>query len=140
MSEAEVKQIRATGGCLCGSVRYIVRGELRNVVACHCVFCRRLHSHFAAYAACDKADLELISVGKLRWYRSSPTTHRGFCSRCGAQIFSENRDEGDISIAAGTFNEPTGLTLIEHICVAQKGSYYEITDGLPQKRGGADCN
>lgn len=29
------------GGCQCGQVRYEVRGKLRDVIACHCVQCRR---------------------------------------------------------------------------------------------------
>src|SRR5215203_5819518 len=28
-------EVRATGACLCGGVRYIVRGALRPVLACH---------------------------------------------------------------------------------------------------------
>jgi hypothetical protein len=140
MSEVIEKPIRATGGCLCGSVRYCVRGELHDVVACHCLFCRRLHSHYAAYAACDPDDLEIISAGKLRWYRSSPAVRRGFCSRCGAQLFFERTNKRHVSIAAGTLNQPTGLHLAEHICAAQKGDYYEITDGLPQTNGQQSCD
>jgi hypothetical protein len=41
-------QIRATGGCLCGAVRYEVRGPLRPVVYCHCTQCRRTSGHFSA--------------------------------------------------------------------------------------------
>jgi len=44
--------VRATGGCLCGAVRYEVLGPLRDVVLCHCSHCRRTHGHVAAYAAC----------------------------------------------------------------------------------------
>jgi hypothetical protein len=135
MSQADEKAPRATGSCLCGAVRYMVRGPLRDVWACHCVFCRRLHSHYAAYAACDPADLEVESTTRLRWYRSSPTARRGFCTRCGAQMFWEPTDRNHISIAAGTLNEPTGLKLVKHICSAQKGDYYEIEDGLPQEGG-----
>lgn len=29
---------------------------------------------------------------------------------------------------------PTGLTLREHIFVADKGDYYDIADGLPQRQ------
>ncbi len=135
MRAAGEKPIRATGGCLCGSVRYRVHGPLRDVWGCHCVFCRRLHSHFAACAACDPADLEVTGTAKLRWYRSSPTARRSFCTKCGAQMFWEPTHKAHISIAAGTINEPTGLRLTRHVCTAQKGDYYEITDGLPQDVG-----
>jgi hypothetical protein len=137
MPGLEEKSVRATGGCLCGAVRYTVRGPLRDVWACHCVFCRRLHSHHAAYAACDPADLDVQSTIRLRWYRSSAVARRGFCTRCGAQMFWEPTGGGHISIAAGTLNAPTGLKLVKHICVAQKGDYYEIVDGLPQEGGSA---
>jgi hypothetical protein len=35
MREEDSPAIRGTGGCLCGSVRYEVRGPLRPVVDCH---------------------------------------------------------------------------------------------------------
>ena len=133
MSTIDERPIRATGGCLCGSVRYAIRGPMRDVWACHCRFCRRVHSHFAAYAACDPDDLELVQAGKLRWYRSSPAARRGFCAKCGAQMFWEGTGMGHISIAAGTLNEPTGVRLVKHVCTAQKGDYYEISDGVPRE-------
>ncbi len=133
--EADNKPVRATGGCLCGSVRYVVRGPMRDVWACHCYLCRRQHSHHAAYAACHPADLEIVTHGpsKLRWYRSSPGVRHGFCSKCGTPIFWDGRGADHISIAAGTINEPTGLRLVKHICVQQKGDYYEIADDVPQE-------
>ncbi len=32
----------------------------------------------------------------------------------------------------GAFDKPTGTEMALHIFVAEKGDYYEITDGLPQ--------
>ncbi len=32
----------------------------------------------------------------------------------------------------GAFEPPTNTKLARHIFVAEKGDYYEITDGLPQ--------
>ncbi|RFB76403.1 GFA family protein [Methylovirgula sp. 4M-Z18] len=135
MTESENNPVRATGGCLCGSVRYVVRGPLRDVWACHCPWCRRLHSHYAAYSACETANLEIIhrGPGKLRWYRSSPAVRHGFCSKCGTQIFWDGRGKNHMSIAASTINEPTGLRLTKHLCVQLKGDYYEITDDVPQE-------
>ena len=38
------------GGCLCGRVRYTVRGPLRGILLCHCGQCRRWHGHLGAYS------------------------------------------------------------------------------------------
>lgn len=133
MTDIDDKPVRATGGCLCGSVRYTIRGPMRDVWACHCMLCRRQQSHYAAFAACDAGDLEVTDNKKLRWYRSSPASRRGFCSKCGTILLWAGTGKSHISIAAGSLNEPTGLKLVKHICVNQKGDYYEITDGLPQE-------
>ena len=66
-----------TGSCLCGSVRYTVRGPVRDIWACHCRFCRRLHSHVAAYAACAPEDITIGGIaadidGKARAYGNDP--------------------------------------------------------------------
>ena len=38
-----------------------------------------------------------------------------------------------IAVAMGAFDKPTGTTIGMHIYVADKGDYYDITDGLPQR-------
>jgi hypothetical protein len=116
---------RATGGCLCGLVRFEVRGPLRDVLICHCQFCQRLHTHVGAYAACAPSDLEITSGRTLRWFRSSPGARRAFCRKCGSALFWEPTPLTHISISAGSLNRPTGLKVKEHILVAQKGDYYE---------------
>jgi hypothetical protein len=120
---------RATGGCLCGSVRYVVRGELQDIVVCHCKFCRRAATHVGAYAACAIPDLEIEKGRTLRWYRSSPRARRGFCSKCGSSLFWEPVPATHTSITAGSLNEPTGLRIKEHSCLIQKGDYYQISGG-----------
>ena len=42
-----------------------------------------------------------------------------------------------ISVAAGCLDKPTGLKTASHIFVADRGDYYEITDGLKQAAGWA---
>lgn len=132
MSDETERARFVTGSCLCGSVRYRVRGPLRDVLVCHCIFCRRMNTHVGAYAACAVSDLEIESARSLRWHRSSPKARRGFCSKCGSALFWEPTPVTHISISAGSLNAPTGLKIKEHICTAQKGDYYVITDGLPQ--------
>jgi hypothetical protein len=127
----------ASGRCLCGGVRFEVRGPLRPVIYCHCTMCRRASGHFDAATACAPGHLRLLSAQPLRWYQSSAIARRGFCGTCGSQLFWEPVHGGHISIWAGTLDRPTGLKAAEHIFVGDKGDYYEITDGLPQRTGGS---
>ena len=122
----------ARGHCLCGGVRFEVHGPLRPIVYCHCTMCRRSGGHFDAATACEPGHLKLLSAESLRWYQSSATARRGFCCTCGTQLFWEPTGGDHMSIWAGTLDGPTGLKPSMHIFVAEKGDYYEITDGLPQ--------
>ncbi len=126
---------RATGRCLCGAVRYEVRGELRDVVYCHCDECKRWNGSVGAYAAVRATDLEVSSTA-LRWIESPLSdrgARRGFCAECGSSLFWDPQDAGSISIAAGTLDRPTGLRTAGHWYTHQAGDYYELPDdGLPR--------
>jgi len=97
--------------------------------------CRRSSGHFVAATACAPNDLLLKSSESLRWYESSATARRGFCSCCGSQLFWALKDSTHLSIMAGALDSPTGLTAREHIFVAEAGDYYSILDDLPQRAG-----
>ena len=126
----------ATGGCLCGAVRYEVRGPLRDVVVCHCERCRRTHGHAAAYSACAREHLVVHDAdGALRWYVADGR-ERGFCSRCGASLFWRVTGADRVSVAAGTLDPPTGLRTVAHIYVRDQGDYYEITGAGERHDGG----
>ena len=125
-----------SGGCLCGAVRYEVAGRLRPVVLCHCTQCRRNTGHFMAATAARHRDFRLSVAEELRWYESSDSARRGFCGRCGSTLFWQAGGRDYVSIAAGSLDGPTGLTSAAHIYVGDKGDYYAIEDGLPQRTDG----
>ncbi len=132
-------EVVAKGGCLCGAVRYEVRGALRDAVACHCGQCLRWHGHHASYTAVDKDELHMPDTSALRWFASSAAARRGFCAHCGSSLFWDRLDSPYLSVAAGSLDQPSGLTTARHIFVGEKADYYELTDGLPQlPRGMAD--
>ena len=126
----------ATGGCLCGAVRFEVRGPLRDVLICHCVECRRWHGHFSASTAASKGDVVLVESRGLRWIDSPSSdagARRGFCAECGSSLFWDPPRRETISIAAGTLDGPTGLRVVGHWFVSQAGDYYELPDdGAPR--------
>jgi hypothetical protein len=124
----------STGGCLCGAVRFEVRGPLRDVLLCHCIECRRWTGHVFAATAARRDDLHLLADGSLRWLQSPASesdARRGFCAECGSSLFWDAPRRGTISIAAGSLDEPTGLRLLGHVYVSQAGDYYQLPeDGL----------
>lgn len=126
----------AGGGCLCGAVRYAVRGPMRPVVYCHCSQCRKTSGHFVAASACSAADLELLADDGLRWYDSSPHAQRGFCERCGGNLFWRPVNGDRVSIMAGTLDVPTQLRAVAHIHTDSASDYHDIADGLPQYADG----
>jgi hypothetical protein len=132
----EAKPPRATGGCLCGAVRYEVRGPLRPIVACHCTQCRRMTGHFLAATAAHEADLSVTRGTGLRWYDSSAGARRGFCAECGSTLFWHGTGRDYVSIAAGSIDGASGLELVQHIHVADKGDYYALDDGIMQSAQG----
>jgi hypothetical protein len=126
---------RATGGCLCGAVRYEVTGPLRDVVVCHCSRCLRTHGHAAAYSACAAPDLAFVRDDGLRWYEADGRA-RGFCGRCGASLFWRADGRETISVAAGTLDQPTGLETVAHIYTHDRADYYSI-EGPGERHPGA---
>ena len=134
------KPVTLSGGCLCGGVRYEINGPRRDIINCHCENCRRTHGHVAAYTSLRQSDLSLNSDTTLQWYHDeSPDAWRGFCGRCGASLFWDNRDgDGKISVAAGSLDDSAELKTIGHVYVSEAGQYYEIDDGLPRFARGND--
>jgi hypothetical protein len=121
-----------SGGCLCGAVRYEVRGALRPIIMCHCTQCRRMTGHVMAATAARHADFRVVTDGGLKWFAASQEAQRGFCAHCGSTLFWQGVGRDYLSIAAGTLDDSSGLEVAGHIFVADKGSYYEIADGTPQ--------
>jgi len=131
----------ATGRCLCGAVRYEVRGPLQDVLICHCEECRRWHGHISAFTAARRGDLVVDDELAVRWIDSRASdadARRGFCGTCGSSLFWEAPGRETISIAAGTLDGSVALRVTGHIFVSQRAGYDELPDdGLPRHdRGG----
>lgn len=120
------------GSCNCGNVGFTVKGELRDILACHCTQCRKQSGFYFAATEAKCEDLNIIGEHNITWYEASDTAKRGFCSNCGSALFWQAKDHNNISILAGALDTPTNLKIKAHIYCADKGDFYQITDGLPQ--------
>jgi len=121
------------GSCLCRGVTFKIDGKLDPVLACHRSQCAKTSGNFAAMTRCSDEQLRILSDESLTWFQSSAAVKRGFCNRCGGNLFWKQEGSSDTYITAGSLDQPTGLKISAHIFVASKSDFYDITDGLPQK-------
>ena len=123
------------GSCVCGLITFEVAADLGSPDACHCKQCRKWSGHFYVSAEVPRSALAIQGVEHVTWHHSSEKVRRGFCSKCGASLFFDPLDQIKhdwIGLSMGAFDTPTEAKLALHIFVAEKGDYYEISDGLPQ--------
>ena len=118
------------GSCLCGNIQFETSARPKGNSMCHCGQCRKQSGGIWSSAYVPERDLTI--TGDVSWYAASPTAKRGFSASCGSFLFWKAHDDDTISFSLGAIDGPTGLTLEKHIFVADKGDYYDITDGLPQ--------
>jgi hypothetical protein len=83
-----------TGGCLCGAVRLVARGEPYRVGVCHCLDCRKHHGALFHASAIFPAAAVTVN-GETHEFRG-----RHFCPRCGSSVFSVSGDEVEVSLGA----------------------------------------
>ncbi|MFN7103982.1 MAG: GFA family protein [Pseudorhizobium sp.] len=116
------------GGCLCGAVRFETRGELREVIGCHCSQCRRQAGLYYAATDVSLEQFRLLEEATLAWYSASATARRGFCSRCGSALFWQAEGSDKISVLAGAFDQPSELKMGYHIYCDDKPDFYDLPD------------
>ena len=123
------------GGCYCGKVSYRAAHISPEVTECHCSQCRKQTGHRYAVVGALAGNVEIEGGANVTWLRASPQAERGFCSSCGSHLFWKSSTSDEMGILAASINDQPSLHLTNHIFVADKGDYYEITDDLPQFHG-----
>jgi hypothetical protein len=123
------------GSCLCGKVRYEVRGDPQAMYYCHCQTCRKANgSSFATNMIVTADDFAVVAGGELlSAFESSANKHRHFCSKWGSPIYSHaEKTRHVVSVRCGTLDTEPSVRPSIHFYVADKAGWMEICDGLPQ--------
>ncbi len=82
------------GGCLCGDIRFIAKGEPYRVGLCHCLDCRKQHGALF-HASAIFPETSVTVEGETRSYAG-----RHFCPRCGSSVFSHTEDEIEVNLGS----------------------------------------
>ncbi|MBI5333945.1 MAG: GFA family protein [Burkholderiales bacterium] len=123
------------GHCLCGGIRFEVRGPLAPVQICHCSQCRRAQGTPLVTNVPVAADAFTLLQGQalLAAFESSPGKQRVLCRRCGSPVFSRREAlPGVLRLRLGLLDEPVDVALQAHAHVGSKAGWWPICDTLPQ--------
>lgn len=121
------------GKCLCGAVGLTATTRKPAVVACHCDMCRRWASGPFMSVSCLTVDFAgAQSVGRIR---SSDAAERGFCTQCGSNLYYRRSGSDVYQIAAGLFEETSGLGLSLQLFVDEKPHFYDFANDTKTMTG-----
>ena len=124
-----------SGGCLCGAVKFRIKGGIRDIINCHCSQCRKAQgTAFATNGIVNAQDFELLSgEDVLTGYESPQDQTKYFCSICGSPIMSKRKSVPDqVRVRLGTIESDISERPMAHIFVSSKANWEEITGDLPQ--------
>ena len=124
------------GGCLCGAIRYRVRGAAVSTTLCHCRSCRlACGGPTLAWAIFNTQQVEFVR-GSVREFRSSPPALRGFCAECGTALtYRTDKRPEQLDITTATFDHPERFAPACEIYVAEKIGWQATPQDLPQFPG-----
>lgn len=120
------------GGCLCGAIRYEIRGASSKPALCHCTSCRRSTGAPAVgWATIRGADFS-ITAGEPALYRSSENVERSFCPNCGTQLTYRHQGEhGWVDVTICSMDDPEQMAPMDHVWASHRLSWMEHLDELP---------
>jgi hypothetical protein len=123
----------ATGGCLCGAIRYRVTGPPQSTSLCHCASCRRATGGPSlAWAIFDEDKVEIVA-GTLAIYPSSPGVERGFCAACGTSLtYARANRPGLFDVTTASLDEPEAFPPTKEIWTEERLSWEAANPALPQ--------
>lgn len=127
------------GDCLCGTVRYAVRGAFKAIYNCHCSRCRkaRAAAHTTNGFVATRDFRFEAGEAHVQRYRLPGARYFGqaFCQSCGSGLPRIDRDRGVVVTPFGGFNDTPPRTADAHIFVGSMAPWYVIGDHLPRFDG-----
>lgn len=119
------------GGCACGAVQIEISGEPAAMAYCHCESCRSwLGAPVHAASLWPTPNVNVIKgEDKLGLYKRTESSHRQFCTSCGAPVLIRHPQMGLTDVPAGSIQ---GLDYKPSVHVHYGEKVLSIRDGLPK--------
>jgi hypothetical protein len=129
-------QDEISGGCLCGSVRFMVTGTVAAAAYCHCADCGKCTgSAFNISVPVNVASFKLLSgtpKGFAKTADSGNALTRHFCVDCGSPLFTSSPYHPDrVYVKAGALDDPSVVVPAYQSWVSSSVAWSSIPRGLP---------
>ena len=104
----QAKSSAYSGSCLCGGIKFIFDSQPNWPHYCCCDDCQKWSGAPAvAWVDFPQTSFHITDEqGYLRKFKSSPITHRAFCSHCGTSLFAIDDDGKNMSVTITTLDRP----------------------------------
>ena len=125
-----------SGGCACGSIRYVCSGAPIAMLNCHCRDCQRSSgSPFASGFVISTSDIQITGTPATHAVRgnSGGTTTRSFCPQCGSPLFTGGEAlPGFMSVRFPTLDDASGFQPMLDIWTSSAPSWVCLSQAIPQ--------
>jgi len=128
------------GGCLCGKLRYALRGPALFVSQCCCKDCQKATgTGHTTIVGVHRSRLE-ITGGIPKTYQSRGASGgdvvRHFCGDCGGRLYTSGTLPGEVvMVQAGSLDDPNRITPESVIYVKDALAWDCFDPSLPQFQG-----
>jgi hypothetical protein len=132
-----------TGQCFCGQVHFTIEAQPIGARICWCRDCQRIASGSATVNVLFPEDSvryegKVATLDKVA--DSGNTVRRGFCPKCGSQLYSKTIQPAGqpIRVRAGTLDDPELMAPTAIIWASSAPKWAELDANLPQHAQGPD--
>jgi len=123
------------GGCYCGELRYLAKGEPIVKAQCHCRECQTVSGGGPSLFMVMPLDGFSYTKGTPKSFTRSDLDSpviREFCGNCGTHILAKRRELAGVALKIGTLDDPRVFESAQ-VAIFTKDSqaFHQIPDGIP---------
>lgn len=127
-------QPTATGGCLCGEIRFEITGRDIGSSYCHCRMCQRFAGAPVSAGTGFHGDDFRITKGEPKLYQSSVIAERAFCPTCGSALWMKFFAWEWIFVKTASLDNPEDFAPTTHFGIESQLPWHDVHDELPRLR------
>ena len=131
------KEIKLSGGCHCGAVRYTLHAPPLSVQHCHCESCRKsIGALHATLGVMRRDKVEIEGAENLTKYRTSPGFEQQFCRTCGCNLFAYDDDDTtfflvDLPTLDSGLDPGHPREMESHIFMRSRATWEHVSNAIP---------